>query len=168
MGLDAGELWNFIPFESPISKQKLTLRQSKHKNHDWWRYRTQAGAACPLVDESEQHHGDRDNFSNSVLLTFDIILTMEYLHAYIMSMTLNLTGKKRERHLIQSYELIWADSTICFRLNYNRCYIGHNSDECSMWESFSKEVSFHSYHYYWSLTKNQINAYWYESMPTKY
>lgn len=68
----------------------------------WWKILTRnvilysfLETECPHIDDaSEKHQESKDNFLNSVLFTFNKILTMERLHGYNMSTSLNPTRKR--------------------------------------------------------------------------
>ncbi|XP_055257343.1 zinc finger protein 684 [Moschus berezovskii] len=95
-------------------------------------------ADCPLVDESDKHQKIKDNF-NSVLFMFNKILTVERLHGYNMSTSLNPTRKKSYKCKSYGKSL---QPTLDF-LNYNRCYNGEHSDECNeCGKAFKKKFNF--------------------------
>ncbi|NP_001125242.1 zinc finger protein 684 [Pongo abelii] len=89
---------NLISVGFPITKTKVILKVEQ--GQEPWMvegvnpHQSSPESDCPLVDEPGKHRESKDNFLKSVLLTFNKILTMERIHHYNMSTSLNPMRKK--------------------------------------------------------------------------
>ncbi|XP_045404074.1 zinc finger protein 684 isoform X2 [Lemur catta] len=132
---------NLISVGYPVTKTKVIFRVEQGQepwmveggNSCW----SHPEADCPLVDEPEKHQESKDNFLTSVLFTFSKILTMERIHRYNMSTSLNPTRKKSHKSYGKSLQ-----PNLDF-LNYSRSYCGENSCECREYgKDFKKKLHF--------------------------
>uniref|UniRef100_A0A2K5F5P0 KRAB domain-containing protein n=1 Tax=Aotus nancymaae TaxID=37293 RepID=A0A2K5F5P0_AOTNA len=132
---------NLFSVGCPVTKTKVILK-AEQEQEPWIvegvnPHQSSPESDCPLVDEPGKHWESKDNFLKSVLLTFNKILTMERIHHYNMSTSLNPMRKKSyksyEKHLPSNLDL----------LNYNRSYTGENTYECREWgKAFKKKLHF--------------------------
>lgn len=134
---------NLISVGDPVTKTKVIFK-AEQGQEPWMAEREQPCWHYPeadymLVGESEKHQEKKDNFLNSVLFTFNKILTMERLHDYNMSTSLNPTRKKSYK--CKSYGKSLQPTLDL--LNYNGCYTGENSYECTeCGKAFKKKFHF--------------------------
>ncbi|XP_039732599.1 zinc finger protein 684 isoform X1 [Pteropus medius] len=144
---------NLISVGGPVTKTKVIFKQGQEpqmverenpywshpvKNNDWsaaLQSQSHCEAECPHVDASEKHQESKDSFLNSVLFTFNKILTMERLHGYNMSTSLNPTRKRSYK--CKSHGKSFQPTLDL--LNYNRLYTGENLYECKECGKASKK-----------------------------
>lgn len=129
---------NLISVGGPVTETKVIFKQGQEpqmvegENLHWNCPETE----CPHIDDaSEKHQESKDNFLNSVLFTFNKILTMERLHGYNMSTSLNPTRKRSYK--CKSYGKSLQPTLDL--LNYNRLYTGENPYECKECGKASKK-----------------------------